>query len=173
MRFLPRALVAGGVGFAVSCLAACGGGSGLLSPDQAASISSDANQLASAVAARDCGEARSANGRLGNDVANLPSTINRTVQANLSQAAQTVGSLALTQCAQPTTAATTAATATTTATTATTPPPTTVTTTPPTNTVTTSTATTSTPTGTTSTQPTGGGGLGAVTTSGGGGAPGG
>lgn len=176
MRFLPRALVAGGAGFAVSFIAACGGGSGLLSPDQAATISSDANALSSAVAARQCGAVSDASRRLGNDINNLPSDVNRTVQGNLNQAAATVAELADKACLQTTNTATTTppTTATTTVpTTATTTPQTTATTTPPPTTSTTSTATTSTPTGTTSTQPTGGGGLGGVTTSGGGGAAGG
>ena len=54
MRFLPRALVACGTGFAVSLLAACGGGAGLLSGDQANSLSNQLDQVGAAVGSRNC-----------------------------------------------------------------------------------------------------------------------
>jgi hypothetical protein len=156
MRFLPRALVACGTGFAVSLLAACGGGAGLLSSDQANSLSNQLNNVSAAVGAHNCGGAANASQGLGNAVGSLPSTVNSTLRDDLSQGASTVRQLAAKDCQQTTPTTTTATTPT--ATTATTTPTTTTatTTTPPTTT----TETTPTTTGTTSTTPSGGGGLG-------------
>ena len=52
MGYAPRALLAGGLGFAVSFLVACGGGSGLLSADQASSLNGQLDQVSSAVERR-------------------------------------------------------------------------------------------------------------------------
>ena len=49
MRYAPRAILAGGLGFAVSCVAACGGGAGLLSGDQSIALSGQADAVSSAV----------------------------------------------------------------------------------------------------------------------------
>jgi hypothetical protein len=172
MRFLPRAILAGGAGFAVSLLAACGGGAGLLSGDQSNALSSRLDQISSNLSAGNCRAVGNASSGLVNDVANLPSTINRTLRSDLNQGAQTVTQLAIRQC-RPRSTSTTTPTATTipptTASTATTPPTTSTSSTPTTPTSTTPTATTPTSPGTTSTQPTGGGGLigGGQTTGGG------
>src|SRR5882762_6750056 len=106
MRFLPRALVACGTGFAVSLLAACGGGAGLLSGDQANSLSNGLDQVRAAVGSGNCGAAANASQAFNNAVTNLPSTINSTLRANLSQGGSTVQQLASSQCHQ-TTATTT------------------------------------------------------------------
>lgn len=161
MRFLPRAILAGGAGFAVSFIAACGGGAGLLSGDQSNALSSRLDQISSARAAGDCATVRDASSGLVSDVDNLPSTINGTLRSNLTQGAQTVTQLAIRQC-HPHSTSTTTPTATTTPTVTSAPTTqSTATTTPPTSTTTPSTPTATTPTspGTTSTQPSGGGGL--------------
>lgn len=160
-RFLPRALVACGTGFAVSLLAACGGGAGLLSGDQANSLSNQLDQVSAAVGSGNCAAAVNASQAFNNAVTNLPDTINRTLRANLSQGGATVQSLAASQCHQTTTTTTptasTATSTTATSTTSTSTPTTTTTTT--TNPPTTTTATQPTTTGTTPTNPSGGGGL--------------
>jgi hypothetical protein len=163
MRFLPRALVACGTGFAVSLLAACGGGAGLLSGDQSNSLSTQLDQVGAAVGAGNCAAAVNASQAFNNAVTNLPDTINKTLRANLDQGGLTVAVLAAQQCHQttttttPTTSSTTSSTATTTSTstpTSTTTPTTTTTTIP-----TTTTETSTTGTGTTTTGSSGGGGL--------------
>jgi hypothetical protein len=161
MRFLPRALVACGTGFAVSLLAACGGGVGLLSGDQANSLSNQLDQVGSAVGSGNCAAALNASQAFNNAVTNLPSTINTTLRADLDQGGSTVRDLASQQCHQTTATTTptasTATSSTSTSTTSTSTPTTTstTTTTPPTTT----TETTTTSTGTTPTNPSGGGGL--------------
>jgi hypothetical protein len=157
-------VVAGGLGFAVSCLVACGGGSGLLSSDQASTLNSRLDQVSSAVQAGDCGAVTNATEGLSSAVVDLPPSVNSTLRRNLDQGISTVGQLALKDCR--TTPATTTSTTTTTrsTTTATTPrttstqtsSSTTSTTPPPT---TTGPATTPTGSGTTSTG-SGGAGLG-------------
>lgn len=169
MRYLPRALLAGGLGFATSLIAACGGGAGLLSGNQANTLSNQLNQVSSAVAASDCGAANSASQNLVNAVSNLPSTINTNLRQDLNQGAATVSQLAAHDCRT----TSTPRTPTTTTSTATTSTPTTsstsTTTTPTTSTPTTTTtpATTPTTTGTTSGAGSGGGGLSGAPSGGG------
>jgi hypothetical protein len=157
MRLAARALLAGGLGFAVSLIvAACGGGSGLLSGDQANTLNGQLDQVNSAVGSRNCAAAANASQGFGNAVANLPQTVNTTLRANLTQGASTISDLAARDCRTTMTPTTTTATASTaTASTATTTSSTTTTTTthtaPPTTTTTQST--------TTSTNSSGGGGL--------------
>ena len=162
MRFLPRALVACGTGFAVSLLAACGGGAGLLTGDQANSLSNALDQVGAAVGSGNCAAAVNAAQAFNNSVHNLPGTVNSTLRDNLKQGGSTVAVLASQQCHQTTATTTpTTTTATTTPSTTTTTPSTTTTTQPTTTTTppTTTTATPPTTTGTTSTTPSGGGGL--------------
>jgi hypothetical protein len=170
MRYAPRAILAGGLGFAVSCVAACGGGAGLLTGDQSIALSGQGNEINSAVQSGDCGAAINASAALNTDVQKLPITVNPTLRANLTQGALTIAQLAAKECREH--ASTTVSTPTTTSST-TTPTTTSSTTTPTTSTSTSSTtttattttgATTPTDTGTTSTT-TGGVGLGAGTTS--------
>jgi hypothetical protein len=165
MRYAPRAILAGGLGFAASLVAACGGGSGLLSGDQS-------NAVASAVQAGNCGAAVNASNILSGDVQTLPVTINRTLRSNLTQAAGTIAQLAQQNCHQqtastPTIPSTTTSTPTTTSSTSTSTSTTTTTPTTTTTSTTTTTATTPTDTGTTSTT-TGGVGVGGQTTTTGG-----
>jgi hypothetical protein len=168
MRYAPRAILAGGLGFAASFVVACGGGSGLLSGDQSNALSSQADAVASAVQSGNCGAAGSASAVLNSQVQTLPVTINPTLRRNLTQAASTIAQLAQRDCHQPATPA--ASTPTTASTASTTPSSTststsTTTTTPTTTTTstTTTTATTAPDTGTTSTT-TGGVGVGGLTT---------
>jgi hypothetical protein len=161
MHYAPQALLAGGLGFAVSFLVACGGGSGLLTADQANNLNSQLDQVSSALDAGQCDAAASAAAGLRNAVENLPASINSTLVSNLKQGASTVGDLATTECHSQTTKTTTTPTTSTSTTsttstqsTTTTPSTTTssssTTTTAPPQTVTT-TATTTTGSGTTST----------------------
>ena len=87
MRYAPRAILAGGLGFAVSCVAACGGGAGLLSGDQSIALSGQGNEITSAVQSGNCGAAINASAALNRDVQNLPVTVNPTLRSNLSQGA--------------------------------------------------------------------------------------
>jgi hypothetical protein len=168
MRYAPRAILAGGLGFAVSCVAACGGSAGLLSGDQSIALSGQGNEIISAVQSGDCGAAVNASAALNKDVQNLPVTVNPTLRSNLSQGAATIAQLAAKDCRQNETTTTapppTTTTPTTTTTSTTTPTTTTTSTTTPTTTTSTS-ATTPTNPGTSSTTTTSGGvGLGGETT---------
>ena len=168
MRYAPRAILAGGLGFAVSFVVACGGSSGLLSSDQSAALSGQADQISSAVQSGNCGAAVNASAVLGSDVQTLPVTVNSTLRRNLSQGASTIAQLARKDCRHRTTATTNPTTASSTTTTSTSTSTSTSTTTPTTtsSTSTTSTsATTPTDTGSTSTT-TGGVGIGGGTTTG-------
>lgn len=157
MRLAARALLAGGLGFAVSFLVACGGGgSGLLSTNQAASLNSQLDQVSSALANGDCGAVANAADSLASTVSSLPGTVNGTLRANLDQGASTVRQLAMNECHQTSTAAPPAPTTTSTPTTTTAPAISSSTATAPPPTTSTS-ATTSTGSGTTSTGGSGGG----------------
>ncbi len=100
MRYAPRAILAGGLGFAVSCVAACGGGAGLLSGDQSIALSGQGNEITAAVESGNCGAAVNASAALNSDVQNLPVTINPTLRSNLSQGATTIAKLAAKDCRQ-------------------------------------------------------------------------
>jgi hypothetical protein len=175
MRYLPRAFLAGGIGFAVSCLAACGGGAGLLTANQSAALQGKLNQLNAAVSRHDCQAVTSLGNELSLKVQSLPDTVKVTLKQDLINGVATAASLAARDCHQTTTTSSTSSTSstvtstpTTTATTTSTPTTTSSTTT----STTSSTTTTTTPTTptTTTTTPSGGGGLGG---GGGGGALGG
>jgi hypothetical protein len=175
MRYAPRALLAGGLGFAVSFLVACGGGAGLLSGGQSSTLNAALDKVASAVSARDCGAASSAAASLTNAVAGLPPTVNDTLTSNLDQGASTIAQLATRDCGattrtstkttptSTTTSTTTTSTTTSSSTTSSTPTTPTI---PTTTSTTTAPATTSTAPGTTSTGTSGGAGLGGGTGSG-------
>ncbi len=166
MRYAPRAILACGLGFAVSFVVACGGGSGLLSGDQSDALSGQADQISSAVQAGNCGAALSASGVLNNQVQTLPVTVNPTLRRNLTQGAGTIAQLARKDCHQHTASTSSSTTSSSTSTTTTSTSTSTSTTTPTTTTSTSTTstsATTPTDTGSTSTT-TGGVGLGGGTT---------
>lgn len=167
MRYAPRAILACGLGFAVSFVVACGGGSGLLSGDQSDALSGQADHVVSAVQNGNCGAALNASAVLNSDVQTLPVTVNPTLRRNLSQGASTIAELARKDCRHHTTATAVPKTSSSTTTTSTSTSTSTTTTTPTTTTSTSTTstsATTPTDTGTTSTT-TGGVGLGGGTTS--------
>jgi hypothetical protein len=166
MRYAPRAILAGGLGFAVSFVVACGGSSGLLSGDQSDALSGQADHIVSAVQNGNCGAALNASAVLNGDVQTLPVTVNPTLRRNLSQGASTIAELARRECHQHTTATAIPKTSSSTTTTSTSTSTSTSTTTPTTTTSTSTTstsATTPTDTGSTSTT-TGGVGLGGGTT---------
>ncbi len=107
MRFTPRAILAGGTGFAVSLLAACGGGgNGLLSGGQSSNLQNRLNQISSAVASRDCVSADQAASALAQTVVSLPASVNVTVRQDLAQGAHTVAVLAQRGCMRPKTTST-------------------------------------------------------------------
>jgi hypothetical protein len=176
MGFAPRALLAGGLGFAAALLAACGGSSGLLSGSQANNLNASLDQLSNAVDAGQCGAAANAVTTFSNAVVDLPPSVSATLTHNLEQGASTVAQLAAKDCqtassttSSTTTSSSTTTTSTPTSTSTTTSTPTTTTSTP--TTTTSTTATTQTGSGTTSTDSgSGGAGLGG---SGGGGSGGG
>jgi len=169
MRYAPRAILAGGLGFAAAFLVACGGSSGLLSADQSIALSGQADQISSAVQSGDCGAANNASAALNRTVQTLPVSVNPTLRSDLTQGASTIAELAAKDCRQHTSATastpTTSSSTTTTTSTSTSTSTSTTTPTSPTTTTTSSTstsATTPTATGTTST--TGGAGVGGGTT---------
>jgi hypothetical protein len=116
-----RAFLAGGLGFAVSFLVACGGGNGLLSSDQAGNLSDQLSSVSAAVQSGDCGAAASAARSFDNQVADLPSTISTTLVQNLGQGAATVSELAAKDCHSTSSSSTSSSTPTTTSTTTTNP----------------------------------------------------
>jgi hypothetical protein len=125
MRYAPRALLAGGLGFAVSFLVACGGGAGLLSGNDADNLDGKLANVSSAVEAGHCRAAAHAAASLGSAVQQLPRTVNRKLRNNLNQGARTIAELAQRNCRpathQPHTTSTTTTTTTATTTTQTTP----------------------------------------------------
>jgi hypothetical protein len=106
MRLVPRALLAGGLGLAVSFLVACGGGAGLLSSDQANNLNTQLDQVTAAVASGNCAAATSAVNAFTNEVVNLPGSLNPTLRQNLSQDATKLGQLAARDCHKATTTTT-------------------------------------------------------------------
>jgi hypothetical protein len=174
MRYASRAVLAGALGFAAAFVVACGGGSGLLSSNDASNLNNQLDSVSSALHSKNCGDVSNATSQLADDVVNLPGSLNSTLRNNLTQGVSTIAQLARQQCANvPATPTTTTPTNTDTTptqthteTTPTTPTNTNTTPTTPTNTNTTP-ETPTTPTGTTTTQGTGGAGLGQGNSSGG------
>jgi hypothetical protein len=93
-----RAFLAGGLGFAVAFVVACGGQNGLLDSSQANNLNAQLNSISSAVANGQCGTARTAAQAFSNEVAGLPSSVNTTLVRNLGQGASTVSQLAARDC---------------------------------------------------------------------------
>ena len=167
MRHLPRAILVGGLGFAVSLIAGCGGGAGLLSGDQANNLSSQLDSVSSAVSAGNCTAAQNAAASFGQSVFNLPPTINATLKTDLAAAANSINQSVPQQCHKATTPT---ITSTATSTPATTTQTSTTSTSPTTSTTQTASTPATTPTspGTTSTGSSGGGGLSGESGGGGG-----
>jgi hypothetical protein len=120
MRYMPRAVLAGVLGFATSFVVACGGGAGLLSTDQSSTLSGQLDQVSTAVQSRNCRDAGSAVGTLSTYVLGLPPSVSPTLRSNLTQGVSTVSQLASRDCRQQTTTQTTTTASTTTTTTTTT-----------------------------------------------------
>jgi len=114
MRYAPRAILSGILGFAASFVVACGGGSGLLSGGQASNLSGQLDRISSAVAQKNCGSAASGTVALAGAVQRLPATVDATLRANLAQGVQTVSQLALRDCRPATPTTTTSSSSTTT-----------------------------------------------------------
>lgn len=129
MRHAPRALAGGFLAVLALSLAACGSSSGLLSGQQAASLTAALNQVHASLRSHDCAAAESEAAALKGRVQQLPSSVNPKVRDSLAQGADTVERLVARDC--------------TAASPHTTPPPTTP---PPTTTTTTPTTTKTTPT---------------------------
>ena len=110
MRPALRALVAGGLGFAVSLIAACGGGSRVLSADQASALSSQLTRLQQAVNGGDCGGVQNALNQLSVEIANVPNT---TARDNLTAGYDTLQQQATANCPSSTPQKTTTQTTTT------------------------------------------------------------
>ncbi len=153
MRYLLRALLAGSLGLAAALLVACGGGSGLLSSDQANGLNAKLDQVSSAVSSGQCDTATNAAQDFVTSVSNLPSSVNRTLVNNLKQGASTVAVLAARDCQTTSTTTTSSSTSTSRTTTSSSTPTTTTTSSSsttistPTTTAATSTATSGTSTG--------------------------
>jgi hypothetical protein len=154
MRLGLRALVAGGLGFAVALIAACGSSNGLLSANTASSLTDQLQQISSDIQRGNCAGAADQLGRLTQQIQNLPSSVNSTLRSNLDQGLTKAQELVASQCRS--TAATTPTTTTTaqpTTTEATTPPTTTQTPTTATTAPTTTATSTATPPATTTPKP--------------------
>jgi hypothetical protein len=172
MRYISRALLPGVLGFAVAVLvAACGGGSGLLSGDQATSLDNQLNTVAAAIDSGQCNAADSAARGFDSSVSNLGG-VNSRLQDNLKQASAALVAQAKTDCLKQQTATVpktktktkTSTTPTNTTTTSSTPTNTTPTQTSPATTTSPATATSPATTGTpTGTNTSGGAGLGTPT----------
>jgi hypothetical protein len=99
MRFANKALVAGGLGFAVSALVACGSsGGGLLSGTQAQKLNDQLDQVLAAVNDRSCSGVDAHIVTLTHVINSLPQVDPRLV-SNLQQGEQLVSSLAEQNCA--------------------------------------------------------------------------
>ncbi len=135
MRYVPRAILAGGLGLAAAFLVACGGGSSLLSSGQANSLLAAFDRVGQAAGSGNCASINNATSQLNSQIQNLPGSIQGNITDSLNQWASTVGGLATKACGSTktttttsthsTTSSTTSSTNSTTSTTSTTPPPTT------------------------------------------------
>ncbi len=164
MRLAPRALLAGGLGFAVAFLVACGGGANLLTGGESSNLNSQLDAVSSAVDSGNCGAAATEISGFSNAVADLHATVSPTLRRNLLQGASTVAQLAAKDCHTTSSTTTSTAPLSTSSTSSSTTTPTTTSTssstTPTTPTTTSTSATTTSTPGTTSTSGSGGAGLG-------------
>jgi hypothetical protein len=97
MGLAHRALVAGGLGFGLSVLAACGSSGSLLSAGQANSLNSGLNVVSTEVTQGQCAAARGAVRSLHITLAGF-SSVNQTLVSNLDQGIREVGHWASVQC---------------------------------------------------------------------------
>jgi hypothetical protein len=158
MRQGLRALVAGGLGLAVSLIAACGSSTGLLSSSTASSLTSQLQQVSTDLQNGDCAKAADDLAAVTQNIQNLPSSVSSTLRNNLDQGLTKAQELLAARCRSTSTTTPTATSTQTTTTETTTQPTTTQTTTTATTPPTTTTPATTTPNpGTTSTTPGSGG----------------
>jgi hypothetical protein len=152
MRQGLRAVVAGGLGLAVSLIAACGSSNGLLSSNTASTLTGQLQQVSADIENGNCAAAADQLASVTQQIQRLPSSVSSTLRSNLDQGLTKAQELLAAQCKTPATTTprttTTETTTTETATQPTTTNTTTTTTTPPT---TTTPATTTPNAGTTST----------------------
>jgi hypothetical protein len=170
MGLRSRAILAGGLGFTAAFVVACGGSNGLLTADQASTLSTRLDAISQAVTSGNCSAATNAASAFNTAVGDLPPSVSTKLVQNLGDGAQTVKQLATKDC----TSASTSTSTSTSSTTSTQPTSTTTTTVTNTPTTTSSTASkTSTATNPalpgTSTTTNGGASLGGTGTSGNGG----
>src|SRR5947209_17668931 len=111
MRQGLRALAVGGLGFAVSLIAACGSSSGLLTANTARSLQDQLQQVSSDVKQGNCARAADELGRLTQQIQNLPSSVNSTLRSNLDQGLTKAQELVASQCRSTTATAPTTTTA--------------------------------------------------------------
>jgi hypothetical protein len=152
MRQGLRAVVAGGLGLAVSLIAACGSSNGLLSSSTASTLTDQLQQVSTNIENGNCAAAADQLASVTQQIQRLPSSVSSTLRSNLDQGLTKAQELLAAQCKTPATT-TPSTTATQTTTTQAAAQPTTTQTTPTTTTPSTTTtpATTTPNTGTTST----------------------
>lgn len=173
MGVRSRAILAGGLGFTAAFVVACGGSNGLLTADQAGTLSDRLDAISQAVNSGNCSAATGAANAFNTAVGDLPPSVSTKLVQNLGDGAQTVKQLATSDCSSAATSTKSTKSTSTSVTTST--QPTTTTTTTVTNTPTTTSSTATQPTATnpsppgTSTTTNGGASLGATSTSGTGG----
>ena len=97
MGFANRAIVAAGLGFAVSALVGCGSSGSLLSSDQASRLSAQLEQASVDLSSSNCRSAASDINTFRSSVDGLNS-VNATLIRNLDQGAQTIQTLADREC---------------------------------------------------------------------------
>jgi hypothetical protein len=98
MRFGSRAFLAGGLGFAAAFATACGGSTGLLSGDQANTLSTQLGAVSTAVNAHNCQAATSAAASFTSAVGHLPASVSNKLVQSLGDGAVTVQQLAARDC---------------------------------------------------------------------------
>jgi hypothetical protein len=172
MGLRSRAILAGGLGFTAAFVVACGGSNGLLTADQASTLSTRLDAISQAVTSGNCSAATNAASAFNTAVGDLPPSVSTKLVQNLGDGAQTVKQLAAKDCSSTTSTTNSTSTSSTTSTQPTTTTTTTVTNTPTTTNSSTATqkttATNPAPPGT-STTTNGGASLGGTGTSGNGG----
>lgn len=95
--FANRAIVAAGLGFAVSALVGCGGSGSLLSSGQANRLTSELAVASQALSDGRCARARDAVASFSGSVDSL-GAVNQTLVANLEQGASTIANLTNSEC---------------------------------------------------------------------------
>jgi hypothetical protein len=98
MGLRSRAILAGGLGFTAAFVVACGGSNGLLSSEQASTLSNRLDALSQAVNAGNCSAATNAANAFNAAVGDLPPAVSTKLVQNLGDGAQTVKLLAARDC---------------------------------------------------------------------------